>query len=313
MKGKKKYLALQLAATVMMAGLVANSNADAASIIMEGDYVRTAISNDGTLGYGGITSPGLQHDPTGTRTWGVEDYLTPGDPWEWFGVTTNETGTKGNNNNGWPNNIATTAGPTDLSGLTYDNHVTWAGLYSGYFTIEHEYMFNDDYERIDILTTIGALVDLTEVRFLRAIDPDPDVRTYGTYDTINSRGATGVAPEDFVNSQGAYTGLTLGLYSNSSITHNTGISSWWTTDPNFYLAGTDDGDGDYVIGLAFNIGSMLAGSSVVLNYSYVMGGTLDTVDLPDPPSPVSEPGTMLLFGAGLAGLAAVRRRNQLHS
>lgn len=283
----------------------------AASIIMEGDYVRTAVSNDGTLGYGGTTSPGLLHDPSGTRTWGAEDYLTPGAPWEMFGVKADQFGNVGNNNEGWSNTIATTS-LADLSGSSsFDNHVFWDGTYGGMFNITHEYIFNDNYERIDILTSIEALIDLTGLKFLRAIDPDPDVNTFGSFDTINTRGGTGIAEEDFVNSQGAQTGLTLGLYTNSSIEHNTGITASWSNDPDVYLAGQDDGNGDNVIGLAFNIGDLFQGELIRLTYSYVMGETLDNVDIPDEPvASVPEPGTLALFSLGLLGMFGMRRRTK---
>jgi hypothetical protein len=300
---------------VWIAGLLAMglpAVGSAASIIMESGYIRTAISDNGTLGFGSTTSPGLQHDSTGTGSFGVEDYLTPGTPWEWFGVTTSQTGNVGNNNTG-TNSIGTTSGgPVDISGgSAFDHHLYWEGQYSTSFTIRHDYFFNNDNERINIETTITALTGLTGGKFLRAIDPDPDVNSFGTYVTINSRGATGVAPEDFVNSQGANTGLTLGLFSNSDVTHNTGVSSPWTTNPDFYLGGGDDGNGDYAIGLAFDFGDLLEGDSITLTYAYVMGGTLDTVDLPDDngdPTPVPAPATLWLMGIGLLAAAARHRR-----
>ncbi len=301
-----------LTAVIAMALPIA---ASAAPVIVESPYIRTAIGDNGTLGFGGNTSPGLQHDPSGTGNWGVEDYLTPGSPWEYFGVSTHQTGTVGNNNEDWGvSPIFTTSGPLDVSATSaFDYHVIWAGQYgvggSAFFEITHSYFFNQNNERINIETTITALQTLTGGRFLRAIDPDPDVNTHGDYDTINSRGGAGIAPEDFVNSVGSHTGLTLGLFTRSDMVHNTGISASWTTDPEFYLAGTNDGNGDYVIGLAFDFGNLNAGESITMSYAYVMGGTLDTVDIPDP-GQIPEPATLGLLGIGLFGLAAGMRRRR---
>ncbi len=66
--------------TLAMAGLLFGGSAVAAPIVMEGDFVRTAVGDNGTLGAGGSADPGIMHDPTGSRSWGPEDYLTPGTP-----------------------------------------------------------------------------------------------------------------------------------------------------------------------------------------------------------------------------------------
>ena len=89
-----------------------------ASIIMEGDYVRTAISENGTLGFNGNTTPGLLHDATGTGTFGSDDYLTPGTPWEYFGITSNESGSVGNNNDSPASNAFSASTLTDISGTS---------------------------------------------------------------------------------------------------------------------------------------------------------------------------------------------------
>ena len=259
------------------------------SIVMQGAYVRTAVSSDGTLGYGENTAPGIQHDPTGTGTFGVADYLTPGSPWEVFAVESDETGLLANNNSG--TDAMSSSGVTDLSATSvYDHHLRWEGYVTDAFQISTDYFFNDGDERIEMRTTISAASDLTGLKFLRAIDPDPDsYDPYNSSDTTNTRGfdanndgdfndSGDIAPENWVNSQGAVTGLTLGLYSDSPYAHNTGISSSWSDQPSDYLAGTDGGDGDSTIGMGFDLGNLAAGESVSIAYSYVMAGSIDQAE-----------------------------------
>lgn len=289
----------------LIAMMTASSIAHAAYVTMEGNYVLTAVSDNGTLGAGGATSPGIIHDATGTSTWSINDYLTPGSPFEGFYISSSQTGNVGNNNDG--SNTISGGTLTDISGSSpYDQAVSWSAIYGDYFAINIETFFNDGDERIGFTTMITALQDLTDLTFLRVLDPDPDVFTYGSYTTVNGRGSASLAPEDWVHAEGTSTGLTIGYYSDSEVSHNTGVSSSWSTSASTYLSGTNDGNGDYTIGIAFDIGTLLANSSVSFNYYAVMGASLDTVDIPD--NDVPEPATLGLFGLGLCLLGAKRAR-----
>jgi hypothetical protein len=288
---------------VLGAGLLFANSALATPIIMQGDFVRTAVSDDGTLGYGSNTSPGLLHDPTGTSTFG-DDYLTPGTPLEIFTVFSNESGLLINDNSS--SSDAMTGILTDTSvGSAYNNAVNWAGTFGSLFDISTDTYFNNGDERVSFTTTITALSDLTGLQFLRAIDPDPDVDSFGSFNTINGRGFGSLSANDWVHSEGASTGLTLGLYSDSSVTHNTGVSSAWSNNPATYLAGTNDGDGDYTIGIAFDLGSLLQGDSISFTYHYVMGDSLSDVGIP---TDVPEPTSIAILALGLIGFSLRRKK-----
>lgn len=272
----------------------------APSIIMEGNYVKTAVSHNGTLGYSQNTSPGILHDPTGQRNFGFDDYLIPGSPWELFSLLSDQTGLLSNNNDNDPYGDFQTISLENLSGSTsYAHHVRWTGQSPGQVKIINDYFFNDNEQRINMTSKIVPLQDLSNVKFLRSIDPDQDQIRYGVWNTINRRGFDkngdgdfndpgDIKPEDWVHAEGAYTGLTIGLYSNINISHNTGVSANWEQTPDFFLSGQNDGDYDYTIGLAFNIGTINAGDSITLSYSYVMGELLESTVTPWVPSKIYE-------------------------
>ncbi len=299
----KKQQSIALGLTLALSSM----SSFAVPLVMEGDFVRTAVSDNGTLGYGGTTSPGLQHDPAGTGTFGVDDYLTPGSPFEGFSLRSTETGLLANSNTS-PSGGSFIGGIVDNSAASaYDQSVLYTGTSLEFVQIDIDTRFNDGDERIEMYTTITALEDMSGVSFARWIDPDPDVNTYGSYDTVNGRGGTGLAVEDWVHSEGSQTGLTLGLYSASGITHDTGVDYGWSTDPLEYLAGNDDGDGDYTIGIGFDLGDMLIGDSITFTYYYVMGGSLDDVDIPGGEVPLPNTIALLGLGVGLLGWRLKKR------
>ncbi|MBL7153009.1 MAG: autotransporter outer membrane beta-barrel domain-containing protein [Phycisphaerae bacterium] len=263
-----------------------------AYIEMQGNYVYTAIGDNGTLGAGNTTSPGIIHAPNGDGVFDTDyDYLTPGSPWEIFSVKSTETGLLVNNNTVPSGGHFSKVSLAEIAGSGYDHYVTWQGT-SASIGIKHEYYFDDNQERINIKTTITALSGLTDVEFLRALDPDQDRLSFGTFNTENARGLDGnsdgdyddagdVKQEDWVHAVGQNSGYTIGLYSNSAQTHNTAISpsGTWSTDPSDYLSGSSGSTGDDTIGLAFDIGALSLGDSILLEYLYSLGGSLETADL----------------------------------
>lgn len=306
------------------------SGSSMANILLSGDFIQTQISNDGTLG-DGSSDPGLVYDSTGTGTFDSNyDYVAPGTPFEAFGIRYDGSGLLNNDNShtagsvGSSDDFALTS-LLDISGASvYDNHAIWSGGNAA-LSIIHNFFFNDEDERINITSIITANTDITGLLFSRAVDPDPDSRAHGTHDTNNQRGidnnADGdavdpgdVAVENFVGSLGSVSGSPLGLFADSGFTQNTGISGSCcsTIDPLTYLGGGNRGDssiGDHGIGIAFTLGDLLAGQSISVDYAYVMGGSLATIDLP--PTPVVDataPSTISIMLLSLSGLLAFRRK-----
>lgn len=286
MKSRKFFI------TVLLVMMLPFSAQAADPIIMEGNFVRTAISDDGTLGYGRNTSPGILYDSTGTGTFNTSyDYLTPGSPWEGFYFKSTETGVVGNNNAGGSDFATTGFEDRTSSGSAFDHHVRWTGNYDAgsgsYVTLTQDYWFNDNEEAIHIRTQVAADQLLTSASFLRTTDPDPDSNGLpgSTSATVNSRGydsnsngdftdAGDISKNNFVSSVGPVSGAPLAMHTNSAVTHNTGISTWWSQDPADFLAETAGNTDDSTIGIAFDLGTLTPGYLADLYYSYVFGTSL---------------------------------------
>jgi len=286
-------------------------SAFAAPLTLTGNYLKVGISDYGTLGSNGSTSPGILHDPTGTSTFTGDDYLTPGTPHEGFSFNSTETGFIQNSNAG-SSNFGTTS-PTLLVGAAangYDNAATWTGS-NGSLTVTNSYFFNIGDERILIQTTISSSRALTNAAFARSEDPDPDVDTYGSYATDNQRGNSLFSMADFVGAAGANTGLTIALLNGEGnpVDRNTAIGPGCCSnlDPYYVLAG---GDGttssaeDDSINMAWRLGDLAADESILLTYYYVFGENIDTTG---GNGTVPEPATLALMGMGLLGLGWSRR------
>ena len=283
--------------------------AQAAPLVLVDPYVEAGVSDlYGTLGSNGSTSPGILFDPTGTSTYGVNDFLTPGSPFEGFYLTA-DGANWGSNNRGTLDNINSPFTLTALSPTQVRADSTTA---DGVLSIRHQYTLGRVGTRSEIViqTTLtnrsGTAV--TNLKALRTLDPDPDVNTYGDYDTVNTLpSATRACAE------GASTGQTICLTTASaSYSPRAGIGpdAPWPTSPDDFLNGVNAGNGDNTIGLAFNIGTLAPGASVVLNYTYILSETLGGAGggAVAKPVPGLAPWGLAMLAGGLAFVGSRRKK-----
>lgn len=298
MKRFNKKLPVLTALALAMQAAFANGDIVVAPVsgvgyTVQSDYLYITLNNNGYIGNGNA-APGIEHDPNGTRAFSSSaDYLTPGAAFEGFYVSGNTLSgsfSVGNNNLGVraiaPIGLVNTSTPSQ-------SIFTWYGTYAGVFNIANVYSFTNAGQNINISTSITALTDLANLKFLRTTDPDQDAvagMVGATPSTNNQLGlslitASGapvvISGTDIVCGAGPVrTNLRECIYSSSSTTHQAGISSAWTTNPANYLAASplNDGNGDYAIGMGFDIGSLANGASSTFSYSYFFADSADVID-----------------------------------
>ena len=249
---------------------------------LTGDYIKIGVSDYGTIGSKGTTSPGILYDNTGTRTFNTAyDYLTPGAPFEGFTVKyTDGAGslvTQTNNNTGSTSltgGILTNYSGVAYGGTTFDNRAVWTGNGTGYSLI-NDVRFNNNQKFIDITSTLTSSVAMTNLYFGRFIDPDARAAAGDSSATTNTLGYSPIGVKQVVFSEALASKYALGLYTAGS-NAGAGISSGWTTDPINYYNGVNNGTGDYTIGLGFLVPSVAVGDIVTFQYAYIFGpSTLD--------------------------------------
>ena len=265
---------------------------------LQNGYVLAGVSNYGTLGSNGNASPGILYDKTGTSAYGVNDFLTPGTPFEGFYITGRSLSYGSNNASGWASGF----GAFTLTQNSATSVLATGVSSDGLLGISHLYSLTTLGGRsvISITTTLSnrGTSAFENLEFLRTLDPDPDVNAFGTYYTENE-----VVSGNEACGTGTSSGQTICAYTTSTLAHLAGVSSSWSTDPSVYLAGTDNGNGDYAIGVAFDLSSLGAGQSLTFDYGYALRASLDDATGGDVP----EPASALLLAAGLLGLARIQR------
>lgn len=245
----------------------------AQNAILVNEYVKAGVNaTTGTLGSGGNTSPGLLYDSTGTGTFNTSyDYLTPGSPFEGWGVriVNGGVGTNYHNNN---------AGVTQVTGggwvgSTSSSSAVWAVSHSN-FNLQHTYSLGAGKQYLDINTQIQANIAMDGLYFARFIDPDARAAAGDSSSTDNVRGYGVIPRQNVVFSEALASRYALGLYTTQSTGTNTSISPSWSSNPQDYYDNTSGHDvvrGDYTIGVAFYSSSLAVGDIVNYRYAYIFG------------------------------------------
>lgn len=230
-------------------------------------FLYFSLNNKGTFGQSG-TSPGMNYDPAGSSTFVAnKDFLTYGTPWEGFAVK--GTGFYYNNNNSEGGGVVQSGVTNNSTASTID--LTWAGSTTE-FDLTNHYVTTLTSTRIDITTTITAKAAITGLKFSRSLDPDQD-GAVGNTSTTNELGLGSIAATDIVVARGSVRpDLVISLLTTDPTTHAAAVISW-NPDPDLYLAGTNVGNGDNIIGLGFNIGSLAVGATATFSYSYIFAAT----------------------------------------
>jgi hypothetical protein len=288
------------------------AGAHAVPLELKDNWIHAGVSdNYGTLGSNGNTPPGILFDPTGTQTYGVNDFLTPLTAFEGFYLTS-DTANWGSNNTG-ANGSAGITSPWTLTAVSATQAIAESVTTDGVLSIKHEYTLLRTGTRSEIVirTTITNLsaTPVTNLKALRTLDPDPDVNAFGFTATINT-----VPTPVLACAEGAQSGQTICITTTSAAyAPRAGVSGTpWSTSPAAYLAGLNAGNGDNAIGLAFDIGTLAAGASVVLNYTYLLSDTLAGINTTAPAAPVPAlaPLALALLALTLAGGAAFGLRRK---
>lgn len=303
-----------------------------ASVVLSGNFVQVGISDFGTLGSNGATPPGIRYDPTGGGHFGRgnvgPDYLTPGASHEGFAVQANG-GVTSSNNAGTPGIGQDDFGiraPTLLTGAAtrgYDNAASWTGG-DLRVTVTNSYFFNSGDKAVTVYTSLTAREALTDVIFMRSIDPNPDGNRHGNLGTVNTRGFGVIPRDEVVFSAGLVSALRLSLINGSGdlYPHATAVTPDYSdlvpSDVMLGLVGVPAiypsvHLGNAAIHMAWSLGALAEGETKEVIYYYVLGDHEDPVAPAGPAGggggvPVPEPATLSLIIGSACLLPFVRRR-----
>lgn len=193
---------LMLFAMLLSLGIVVNAQIVGSEAFIQGTYVEVGLNDCGVYGSQG-SAPAGYHPNSGTALGFVADsdldgwatgspiycgdYFLPGSPEEGFAVQVGSNVWVNSSQGCWPSEIPGEVTGYDYTGGTYS--MTWEGnISSEDLNITQHTTLPED--AVYFLTTVtlcneGA-TDLTDVYYMRNVDPDNDVVYGGTFNTINT-------------------------------------------------------------------------------------------------------------------------------
>lgn len=291
---RRQLLAASVLACIFSVVSVA---ANATPTVIQDGHVQAGVSDYGTLGSDDTNPPGLLYDPTGTGNYGNNDFLTPGTPFEGFYITMDGGDLNYCSNNDGNCSSFAQVSPASINGTTS----TWtATTTDGALTVTNLYTLTtvNGKSTITITTTLqnNSGVTMNGIQFLRTLDPDPDFNTFGDFETNNT-----VVSNDSACAAGQSTNETVCISYSGPLTHKAGVSDTddWDTNPADWLAGQNGGNGDFSIGMGFDLGDLVNGDVITFTYDYGVGTTLASAG---GGGSVPEPSGLAMFGLGALGL-----------
>jgi len=259
-----------------------------------------ALGNSGNDSVSGNTNPtaGLQLDPYGRGNYGVDDFIDPGNPVEYYQFEINSGAIQliGNNS-------------TDFGNIVNDTTInTWQPAANrvvvqtgseaeGFAVIQYLTMPNEPVIRIKMsyTNTTGSAVTL---RAARGTDPDQDSFSHGSSQTDNLRGLGSISGTDISYALGPLSGKAIAIYCpGDGYTHNTAIigtgigtgggeGGLFTYNINQILNNVDSAgdpvpdnipDSDIGMACAWDVGTVNAGATVDLYCYYVLGNHIENI------------------------------------
>ena len=259
--------------------------AQAAPTTLSNGYIQVGVADAGTF-INWDTFTGIKYDPTGNGNYGALDFITPGNPFQFYSVGASGAYTVAGGGSDYNPLNAKTFGYGQVA-------VTTSGIWDNLGMSQVAYLSPTNPSVIVVDVTLKNISSnaLNNVVFAVGMDPDQDANINGNYATRNT-----ITGNNLVSAYGDASKYKISLFSDSYLTHTPSISTYWETNPYSLLAGMNGGHGDNTIALAFNLGTLAKGQSTTVEYQMQVSKA----------TPI--PGAAWLLGSGLAGLIGLRRK-----